>query len=58
MTYKAYFRIGTKKMVMVIDAADEYDAEYKIRNKIKVDRIELVQDNDDVEFLKNIFGIK
>ena len=43
MIYKVYFEIYDKKMVTEIEANSKEDAEYKLRGKIQIHKIEEIQ---------------
>lgn len=54
-TYTIYFEIYGKKMKTTVEALNENDAKAKVKNKINFIKVE--QENN-IDFLKNIFGIK
>ena len=47
MEYTIYFRIFDKKMKCKITAQDEKGAEYLLRGKIQIDKIEVDKISDD-----------
>lgn len=47
MKYKIYFEIYGKKLVAEIDARNETDAEYKLRGKIQIHKIEETKSAND-----------
>jgi len=57
MRYKVYFQICGKKMVKSINADNQQDAQNKILEELKIDKI-MIDENDAVEFLSNMFGFK
>jgi hypothetical protein len=61
--YKIYFEIFGKKMKYEVEAESKNDAINKLKNKISIIKIneginEGINDNDVLENLKNIFGMK
>jgi hypothetical protein len=62
-TYKIYFEIFGKKMKYEVEAESKNDAINKLKNKISIIKIneginEGINDDDVLENLKNIFGMK
>jgi hypothetical protein len=62
-TYKIYFEIFGKKMKYEVEAESKNDAINKLKNKINIIKIneginEGINDDDVLENLKNIFGMK
>jgi hypothetical protein len=61
--YKIYFEIFGKKMKYEVEAESKNDAINKLKNKINIIKIneginEGINDDDVLENLKNIFGMK
>lgn len=69
--YKIYFSIFGKKMQTEIEAYDKYGAEEILRDKIKIDQIDVIStqdvkektknklsDNDVLDYLKDMFNMK
>jgi hypothetical protein len=61
--YKIYFEIFGKKMKYEVEAESKNDAINKLKNKISIIKIneginEGINDDDVLENLKNIFGMK
>ena len=56
MNFMVWFELFGKKMKVMVDANDRVDARIKIRNSILFHKIE--QKEDDLDFLKNMFGMK
>lgn len=50
MRYKVYFEIYGKKMVAEIEASSKEDAEYKLRGKIQIHKIEEAKDRRGFDF--------
>ena len=57
MTYTIYFELYDKKMRCQIDAYSREGAIQALKDKIIIHRVD-VDENQTVEFLKNMFGIK
>ena len=55
--FKVYFEIFGKKMQCMIEGKDEKDVQNIIESKIKIAKIEAINEDDTVEFLKNMFGM-
>jgi hypothetical protein len=64
MKYKVYFILEGKKLKMMVSANTRTEAKEIVKNKYPKNIIEFVtcmpiyEENDNVEYLKNIFGIK
>ena len=63
MKYSIWFQLYNKKQKCTIEADNKDDAEYKLRGKIKINKIELCTDNKDdvvdvVDDLMGMFGMK
>ena len=63
MRYKVKFSIGIKKMIYKVEAPDQYEAEYIVRNMIRKAYCMAVNAQGRffepvVDFLKDIFGMK
>ena len=56
MKYKVYFEIYDKKMVTEIEANSKEDAEYKLRGKIQIHKIEEIQNVKDFGIIDKIFN--
>lgn len=53
--FKIYFEFYGKKMRTTVKAKDAKEAEQIVKNKINIKQVVA---EDEVDFLKNIFGIK
>jgi hypothetical protein len=60
MKYEVYFEFFGRKMRMEVDATSEQAAKNIITNKIMFHKVKLkkVSDDDVVNHLKNMFGMK
>ena len=58
MTYIVFFEIGGKKMKMEVKADSPEDAKYRVYGKMIFHKVELKEDNSEVDKLLNVFGMK
>ena len=54
-TYKIYFEVYGHKMKTTVQAKNETEAKELVKNKIKF--LKITEEDKDLNFLKNIFGI-
>lgn len=58
-TYKVYFQIYGRKMVVEVHAESFEGAEQEVLDAVKFDKVTFVKyDDDALDQLKNIFGMK
>ena len=58
MKFKIKFETFNKKMITVIDAETQEQARRKLHDKLIIHEVEtIIQEDETVKFLKNIFGI-
>lgn len=58
MKFKIKFEIFNKKMITVIDAETQEQAQRKLHDKLIIHEIEpIIQEDETLKNIKNIFGI-